>query len=194
MRRSLLLSLSAVFTVACITVSDLHAQPQVPPAKPEVPDSFEGKLVALSPTTISIQKGNDPPVKFLLSDVLASNRSPTKARWHAVPDEWSYRPCDLRIGDMVDILGQPTADGKPVCEAILIQRRPGGRVPEAPKQKFDPKHPERSWAFCANAYQDEEEKGIALPDCLIPPWEKARRAPMPREVRPVAPMPREAKP
>ena len=184
------------FLLVCVVTSfasaGLRAQPPMPAAQPpEILTSYEGKLVALSPTTITIQKGNDPPVKFLLSDELARDQSPTKARKMAVPDNWSYRPCDVRIGDMIDILVQPKADRTLVCEAMLIQRRPGGRVPEAPKQKFDPKHPERSWAFIANAYQDEEEKGIPLPDCLIPPWEKERRAPMPRPVRPVAPAPRE---
>ncbi|MBX9580931.1 MAG: hypothetical protein K2X87_11535, partial [Gemmataceae bacterium] len=72
----------------------------------------------------------------------------------------SYRLSDVRVGDLVFIEVRYDRD-EPVCWAISIERRPGGRVPVAPGQKPDDniKHHE-----VMNTYQDWEERGIPLPD------------------------------
>lgn len=93
-------------------------------------------------------------------------------------------------------------EDKPVCWAICIERRPGGRVPEAPGQEPDDnnKHHE-----CMNAHQDWEERGIPLPDKYNPAVGLARGAALRQAVlaeraakqaarERVAPPPREATP
>lgn len=166
-------------TLVLLALSSTEARGQ-PPGIMQIPEHHEGKVTALSETIIRIQKGDEEGITFTFSAVLVANQIPKVARDRTVSSHETYRPCDVRVGDIVEIV-RNRKDGVDICESILILRRPGGRVPQAPGQKHDPENPQWSWHFVANAQQDLEEKGIPLPDCLIPPWKKKAVAPPPRE-------------
>lgn len=170
---------SAFLVLSSVGVADAQQ-----PGPVLIPVQVEGNVVVLTPQKIAIREGNGKTVELQLSKVLATNHVPKEAGDGAVLHEcWSYRPSDVQIGDAVEIVTERRTDGKFVCEAIMICRRPGGKVPLAPNEKFDPKCPQFSHAYRMNAHQALEEKGTPLPNCLVAPWAPERKAPMPRLVK-----------
>ena len=106
----------------------------------------------------------------------------------------SYRLKDLVIGDILEFDVSMNNNRQPVCQQIIIKRRPGGRIPPMPQEPF----PELDGTHIRNqAEQDWEEKGIPIPKRFLDPDGRAPWTnppyPLPAGWRPVAPMPREAK-
>lgn len=137
-----------------------------------------------------------PPetTRFQLSATLAAGGYPAPGRTPStllggasVSESETYRVSDLQMGDLVRV-HRYRRDGVDVLDAIMIERRPGGRIPPAPGQSPTVTVP---YHELKDAYWDLEEKGIAYPAHFgymrrFPP------APMPREVdRFPAPEPRE---
>ena len=96
---------------------------------------------------------------------------------------------DVKVGDYVEI-SLKRSDGVDICDAIEIERRPGGKIPPA---QYPPNmtRPPAGWPHeTRQAHWDWEEKGIPIPAQFLSdgraPW---TNPPYP----PVAPMPREVK-
>jgi hypothetical protein len=96
---------------------------------------------------------------------------------------------DLEVGDVVDVITHSAPDGEEWTAAIIIFRRPGGKIPPMPADAagFRSGTPERN-----QAEQDWEEKGIPIPKKFLNPQGRApwTNPPYP----PVAPAPRPAPP
>jgi hypothetical protein len=95
---------------------------------------------------------------------------------------------DLKIGDRVHVEAGTTREGEQFCITIIIERRPGGRIPP---QFGDPwKQEPYAFHLSDQAYQDWEEKGVPIPAKYLDPDGRApwTNPPYP----PVAPMPRPA--
>ena len=102
-----------------------------------------------------------PHRKYLLSDVLRAGY-PGVGRGTLE----TYRITDVRIGDEIEMSVQDNLFADPVCDAILICARPGGKVPPSPGEaEFRKDHPSSRplWHERRNAQQDWEERGIPLP-------------------------------
>ena len=82
----------------------------------------------------------------------------------------SYLPGQVEFGDKVTIDFERRG-GASICYAIMICKRPGGRVPPSPNLQGD-EHNVKMLGYkyheYANAQQDLEEKGIPLPDKFKP--------------------------
>lgn len=95
----------------------------------------------------------------------------------------TYRLADVRVGDRVKVSGIRRGAGE-YAETVMIRRRPGGRVPEAPGEATAPLpdwHPR--WHERMNAEQDLEERGIPLPKGYHEGKRWVQTAPPPREAR-----------
>ena len=138
---------------------------------------------------VTIFRRIDQPIRlFEAGEELAARETPAiAADIQFVPASDTYRLTDVRVGDLVMIKCRLDG-GVNICDTICILRRPGGRIPPAPGERAGSqiKHHER-----AQAFQDLEEKGIPIPDRILPSWElaarRAKNAPMPREVIPRIP-------
>jgi hypothetical protein len=157
------------------------------------PGTYYGVATELNKDSITIRYADEKPVRFPLSDILASGGFPKEGRrlpgWGEMrpPSPVSmYRLKDVKVGDWVYI-DYVVLDGVLTCEYISVTKRPGERMPPLPKEAEDrlnrlgrpgyiPYH-ERM-----NAYWDLEDKGIPYPE----KFGKQRRFP-------VAPTPREKK-
>lgn len=156
--------------------------------------SFRGNVTAIDRKSIAILAPHGS-----VSLIFPFERSFAEAKVPpGGPNDDQYVPQDVRVGDRVAI--RYADDGTRItCYQIVIQRRPGGRVPPG----FDPTLSYSPHSELMNAYQDWEEKGIAIPakyrgtgrlDYLDPPYPPY--APMPRKAVPraEAPKPREVGP
>jgi hypothetical protein len=142
--------------------------------------SFRGTVTAIDQKSITILVPHGSvPLIFPFAGSFAEAKVPPGGHVNGSV----YLPKDVRVGDRVAIMYAD--DGTRVeCYEISILRRPGGRVPPGYVSGFFLQHHERM-----QAYQDWEEKGVAIPekyrdkgrlDFLDPPYPPV--APMPREV------------
>jgi hypothetical protein len=96
---------------------------------------------------------------------------------------------DIKVGDVVSVYVGVLRDGREWATEIHIRRRPGGKIPPTPPDKFG-LHSDLVERF--QAHQDWEEKGTPIPVKFL---DKNDRAPWTNPpYPPVAPMPRAAKP
>jgi hypothetical protein len=116
-----------------------------------------------------------PPQELKLRGSLAEGQLPERT------ESVSYRITDVRIGDRVVVNRSSTREGLWFCDHIMILRRPGGKVPEAPHDT-DSKSRGYAWHEHCQAHQDFEEKGIPIPDKFLPGY-KDKIAPPPHEVK-----------
>lgn len=105
--------------------------------------------------TVSLGRTDQPLRAFRFNDQLRAGGYSTE---HLIG--FSYRVQDVKVGDEVGILFQRDEELPRLCEAIMIIRRPGGRIPRAPNQGENDRytHHERM-----QAQQDWEELGIHPP-------------------------------
>jgi len=125
-----------------------------------------------------IRRADVPHRRFPLSKSLAHGGTGDSRRFESCT---AYRTADLRVGDEVDIDLEWEVDRK-VCARILIERRPGGRVPPATHEHVSetwPRHHE-----LRNVQQDWEA-GIPIPEAYRKYYAHVLPAPTP-----VAPEPR----
>ena len=121
---------------------------------------------------------------FQLSASLAAGQGPTSVKDHNKPyfgeSDLKYRRADVLIGDRVRVyFGR--VNGVDICDAISIERRPGGHVPPPPvldRSKIP--HNVRM-----NLLQEWETTGGPWPEQLGPPH-GIYIAPYPTEVIPRA--------
>ena len=96
----------------------------------------------------------------------------------------AYRISDLQVDDYVEMQLVKTFFEPPVCTAIRISRRSGGRVPPAPGEVEErERRPSNRpmWHERVNALQDWEEKGIPVPIRFLSTSERLEHvAPPPR--------------
>ena len=129
-------------------------------------------------------EGNDQPIVVFTVGTRVGG-APLQA---GVPNVDTYLLTDLKVGDIVSVDTSVTRAGQQFAVALIIRRRPGGKIPMLPPNQFG----EPSFISGRNqAEQDWEEKGVPIPKKYLDhgryPW---TNPPYP----PVAPMPREAKP
>ena len=163
------------------------------------PTTYWGTVTELGKDSITVRYGDEKPVRFPVSETLASGGFakegrpfPAPARPHLVSPSFMFRLKDVKVEDRVHLLNV-VIDGTVTCDHISITKRPGGRMPSLPKEAEDLRRPEppppgfgdpppyipynEYW----DAYWDLEDKGIPYPE----KFGKKRRfpaAPMPREV------------
>ncbi len=122
------------------------------------PTEFDGRIEALSTERITVkpegylridftrftpegmreefyyeQDNNQLPKTFMFTDRLLTFhgvRLPANRVWVGRRNRGEHFIADLRIGDRVHVSYQ-AARGENWCSAIIIMRRPGGRVPDA---------------------------------------------------------------
>jgi hypothetical protein len=96
---------------------------------------------------------------------------------------------DLKVGDVVSVYVGVLRDGREWATELHIERRPGGKIPLMPPDRFGG---HTSLVAQNQAEQDWEEKGIPIPAKFLDPQGRApwTKPPYP----PVAPLPRPAKP
>lgn len=116
-----------------------------------------------------------PPQKLKVEGPLAQGDLPDRN------ESVAYRMSDVRVGDQVIVGRWHTRDDVWVCYEIRITRRPGGKIPEAPRDQ-NAKDLGYKWHEYCQAHQDFEEKGIPIPAKFLPEY-KDKIAPMPREVK-----------
>lgn len=177
-------------------------QPQT--AEPHITE-YGGRVIALTAKSITIDKGAHWEECIPVDANGQAQMDKKTKRWYPAPPPRtfpvspdlaagkmldfrhdSYRPSDVRVGDGVRVWCEPVK-GVTTCLVISIMSRPGGRVPESPNARLWPNHPRPHHAVM-NAYADRDERGIPLPDWLIPEWDRPTTpvAPPPREVGPTA--------
>lgn len=101
----------------------------------------------------------------------------------------TYRLADLKAGDQLFLFTAVSRDGEEFTVQIVIERRPGGRIPRLPGGPFPEVEGERHHLY--QAHQDWEEKGIPIPARYLPPSGRVPWVNPPYP--PVAPPPREVK-
>lgn len=132
---------------------------------------FDGSIATL-------RYADEPPRRFKLAKDLAAGEYGLKDRSPRPSAE--YPIADVRIGDLVTIQYE-AEDNERVCWTVVIERRPGGRVPPAPREKAFGNYPRHHELM--NVLQDWEA-GIPIPDRYRAYF--ADRLPL----TPVAPAPR----
>ncbi|MBA4062657.1 MAG: hypothetical protein C0501_02910 [Isosphaera sp.] len=129
-----------------------------PAAELPIPD-YDGRVVSVTASSITIRRGAEPPRTFPVGPDLAAGRFPADE-----VDGYRYRLSDVAVGDVVSVhCGY--AGGANVCRAVSIARRPGGKVPPA----HLPAGRAVKYHDVANAWQAWEEKGTPLPAWARPP-------------------------
>jgi hypothetical protein len=98
---------------------------------------------------------------------------------------------DLKVGDVVTVQADFSRGGEEWTSEIIIQRRPGGKIPPQWGDPFVKTDPHLAFHLQQQAEQDWEEKGVPIPKKYLDTWGRApwTNPPYP----PVAPMPREVK-
>ncbi len=91
-----------------------------------VGEVFNGKVIAKTEDTITIQKWRSVARVFRVSPTLTSDRIPLESRRLGT----GHRLSHIRIGDMVGFDVARARDGY-VIVSFGIYRRPGGKIPEA---------------------------------------------------------------
>lgn len=106
-------------------------------------------------------------------------------------EQQTHRVSDLKVGDVVRIKVDFSRAGDNWTRELIIERRPGGKIPPQFGDPFAETHPHLAFHLQDQAYQDWEEKGVPIPVRYLTdgraPW---TNPPYP----PVAPQPRPAKP
>lgn len=126
--------------------------------------TFSGQVTEITKSTISVRQNGKQPFRFRLSPSLAKGELPAcdpepgpvpPAR----PEAYANVIADLQVGDMVDVEFSRWDQ----CDAFLIYRRPGGKVPPVRGES----EPRESWVLrhheLMQMLQDREERGIPLP-------------------------------
>jgi hypothetical protein len=128
-----------------------------PAAEAPIPD-YDGRVVSVTPTSITVRRGAEPPRTFPVGADLAAGRFPADE-----VDGYRYKLADVAAGDVVSVHCGYAA-GANVCRAVCVARRPGGAVPPAHLP------PGRAVKYhdVANAWQAWEEKGTPLPPWALP--------------------------
>jgi hypothetical protein len=119
--------------------------------------THHGTVTKIGARSIWLQKPGAAAREYPVVAELVTDKIPPGGR--GLDDLYLLK--DVRVGDRVGITC--AEDGRTaICQQITIYRRPGGRVP--PGYSSGPlRYHERM-----NAYQDHEEKGIAIPEKYQP--------------------------
>lgn len=161
---------------------DNEAAPRQVPKVEHVNQGITGFVKEVTKDSITIESGRGgQPRRFAVSDILASGDF-----WRSVTPPSRYKLSDIRVGDQVNI-DYDRIDGRDICWAVGIRRRPGGKIPPGHYPADARYQPHEQ----AQALQDLEEKSIPLPEKYLSPEEReeraARIAPPPREAVPPIP-------
>jgi hypothetical protein len=103
-------------------------------------------------------------------------------------DKPTYLLNDVRTGDVVSITTATTRKGDEFTLSIIIERRPGGRIPRLSGEVFNESSGELHLRY--QAYQDWEEKGTPIPQRFLSAGRCVATSP---PYPPVAPQPHEVK-
>ena len=148
---------------------------------------YSGRVTEITKTTVSLQRPGKAAFRFRLSPSLAAGELPkfVAEPGGPVPPEWLdiYLNviADLRVGDIVQVEFSRWDQ----CDAFVIWKRPGGRVP--PVRGENPKPGRARYHESVNWRQDYEEHGIPLPERFYGLAGSGRIAPMPHVVYPKIP-------
>ncbi|VTT97194.1 unnamed protein product [Gemmataceae bacterium] len=133
---------------------------------------------------------------FIARGVLAAGGYPPLRDDHGTRLPESYRLRDVKVGDWV-LIEYTRRNGVDFLDAVVIARRPGGKVPAAPweddlaREGNLPKARYHEWR---NAHWDWVERRIPYPDLYHPGGSEAGVAPPPRHALDKAPAPRTSEP
>ena len=156
--------------------------PRAPAKAGTGPGRYWGGVTEVGKDWITVQFADEKPVRFSVSETLASGGFakegrplPPPARPHVVSPSDMFRLKDVKVGDRVNI-SYVVINGTVICDHICIGKRPGGRMPALPKEAEDLRKPEppppgfgdppphipyhEYW----DAYWDLEDKGIPYPE------------------------------
>lgn len=171
-------------------------QPAKPKGKPQTytDGQFVGKVTKIGTDGFEVgagwkgwlvpnkgNEGNDKAVWIITTNTIVGGDPNGLGNW---PDD-TYKLGELKIGDIVIVETEVTRAGEQYGTQVWIKRRPGGRIPPLPADKFGtPNYISAMY----QAEQDWEEKRIPIPKQFLEkgeyPWTN------PPYPLPTAPMPR----